>query len=811
MTELLQDLRYAIRVLLKSPGFTAVALLTLALGIGASTAMFSITNNVLLQPLPYPDADRLVAISGTNVQRNLTGVFISLTRLDIVRARSRAFENFGAYLPLGSSVVLHGAPEQVVSAMTERSLFDVLGVTPAIGRNFTEQEDSPGGPNVAVISNAFWHNHFGGEQNILGQTMEVDGKNTTVVGVLPANFQFPFLQPAPDIWMPRVSDNPALTPAMIRSGAGFLLLYAKLRPGQTVASAQAEIDSLDAAYRKEFPGYVDAQLLTWTVQPLKDSLVAGTQQSLLVLLGAVGFLLLIGCTNLASLLLSRATARRKEVAIRTALGATRTRLVRQLLTETLLLSFLGGILGVALANWSLPLLRLLPPGTLPRLQEIHVDSRALLVALGLCILTGVAFGLVPSLQISKNNLQDALKESSRGSTTGSRSGRSRAALIVIEVAAAMVLICTAGLLMKSFSRLVNVNPGFDPHDVLTMGVNLPPSHYPPPAQQAEFYRKFVEAVQAIPSVKSAAVVSYLPIGSGSRFSFVCPEGTVCQGVGKDQLVAVRQITPDYFNAMHIALLRGREFDAHDKANSQNVVIINDTAAKEFYPGQDALGKRLTQSRGNIPMQVIGIVASVRFQGQGNPLLPEMYMPQAQNPSAAMSLVVRSDSNSQPVIAAVRSALAKQDPDLPLTFVATMDQVLSISVAQQRLIAQLTTAFSVLTLLIAAIGIYGVMAFSVAQRRQEIAIRMAMGATPAGIAQLMAKQGMQLVIAGVALGLAGALAFTRVLQSILFQLSARDPLTFAGVTLVLIAVAVVACYIPARRAMRVDPIIALRVE
>jgi putative ABC transport system permease protein len=810
MTRVLQDLRFAIRMLVKSLGFTTVALLTLAIGIGASTAIFSIADEVLLQPLPYRDADRLVTISGTNRERNLTGVFVSLTRLEQIRAQSRAFEIVAGYTPLGSSVTTNGVPEQVSSALTNRELFELLGVTPVLGRNFTEQEDRPGGPSVAIISDGFWHSHFGGRSEIVGKRMTVDGKNVSIVGVLPAMFEFSFLQPAPDIWMPRVTDVPFLPMNLIRTGAGFLQVYGRLRPGQPVASAQADIDTLDAAYKKEFPGYAD-QVVTSTVTPLKESLISGARTSLLVLVAAVGFLLLIGCTNLASLLLSRATARRKEIAIRTALGASRKRLVQQLLTESLLLAFVGGAVGTIVVQWSLPLLSLLPPGTLPRVGQIHMNSSALLVALGLCVVTGTAFGLVPSLQISKNNLQDALKESSRGSSAGGRAGRSRAALMVVEVATATVLICTAGLLMKSFGKLVSVNPGFDPHDVVTMGVNLPQMRYPQPGQQAEFYRKFVESVQTIPSVQSAGVVSYLPVGSGSRFSFVCPQETICKGVGKDPLIAVRQITPDYFRTMRIALLRGRVFNAHDNANSRNVVIVNETAAQQFFPGQDAVGKQLTQSRGNIPMEIVGVVSSVHFAGQANPFVAEMYMPQEQNPSATMVLVVRTDRSPQPIVAAIRSELAKLDPDLPLTNVLSMNDVLAISVAQPRLITKVTVAFSGLTLLLAAIGLYGVTAFSVAQRKQEVAIRIAMGATPGSIARLIAGQGLQLVVAGVVIGLLSAFAFTRVLQSILFELSAQDPITFAGVTLVLVLVAAVACYIPARRAMRVDPIIALRVE
>jgi putative ABC transport system permease protein len=508
-------------------------------------------------------------------------------------------------------------------------------------------------------------------------------------------------------------------------------------------------------------------------------------------------------------MLSRAIARRKEIAIRNALGASRTRLVRQLLTESLFLSCLGGAVATLLARWALPLLRLLPAGVVPRLEEVRMDGRVLLFSLALCLVTGVAFGLVPSLQTSRSTLQDALKESARGSSGGIRGGRSRSVLVVAEVAVALILICSAGLLIKSFGNLLRVNPGFDPRNVMTFAINLPQSRYPQPAAQAELYRRLVESVRATSSVESAGVVSFLPIGGGVRLVFVCPEGIVCQGVGKDPIIAIRQITPEYFKTMRIPLLRGRVFNDHDNTSSRNVVIINDTTANEFYPGQDPIGKHLAQSRGNIQAEIVGVVASVHFTGLSTPYLGEMYLPQEQSPAASMALVVRSDSPPRPIVDSVRAALAKLDPDLPLFGILSMENVLSVSVAQPRLTAEVTVSFSVLALLLAAIGIYGVMAYSVTQRKQEIAIRMALGAPPASILSLVARQGLQLVMAGVLIGLAGAIAFAHVLSSILFQLSARDPLTLATVTLVLIAVAVVACYVPARRAMRVDPVTALR--
>jgi putative ABC transport system permease protein len=773
--------------------------------------MFSIANSVLLRPLPYRDPDHLVSISGINRERGLTGVLVSFTRVEQVQAQSHTLEALAGYLPTSSNLGTRGIPEQINSALTMRGLFDLLNASPAMGRNFTAQEDQPGGANVAIISDGFWHSHFGARPDILGQSVVLDAKSVAIVGVLPASFQFPFVQPAPDVWFPRVFENSILTHTQVTSGAGFLTVYARLRPGQTLASAQAELDAIDRNYKLEFPGFADAKNLTLSAALLKETLVGPVRVPLLVLLAAVSFLLLVGCTNLAGLLLSRATARRKEIAIRNALGASRARLVRQLLTESLFLSFLGGGIAILLSSWSLTFLRMLPTGALPRLEEVRIDERVLLFSVVLCLLTGVAFGLVPSLQTSKGGLYEALKESARGSSGGVRGGRSRSILVVTEVALALILICTSGLLVKSFSNLLRVNPGFDPKNVMTFGISLPQSRYPQPAAQAEFYRRFVESVRAIPNVESAGVVSFLPIGGTFRFVYVCPEGTVCQGIGKDPIIAVRQISPDYFKAMRIRLLRGRPFDEFDKTSSRNVVIINDTAAKEFFPGQDPIGKHLLQSRGNIQGEIVGVVASVHFTGLSTPYLGEMYLPQEQSPWASMALVVRSESAPRPIVDSVRAALANLDSDLPLSNILSMEDVLAVSVAQPRLTAKVTAAFSGLALLLAALGIYGVTAYSVTQRKQEIAIRMALGASPSKILMLMTRQGMKLVAIGVAIGLVGSIAFTRVLSSILFQLSARDPLTLASVTIFLIGVAAIACYVPALRATRVDPVTALRSE
>jgi putative ABC transport system permease protein len=598
---------------------------------------------------------------------------------------------------------------------------------------------------------------------------------------------------------------------MVRSGASYLVVFARLQPGEALAQSQAELVALSETYAKDFPGYVDAANYSLQAVSLKESLVGPLRVTLLLLLSAVGFVLLIGCTNIASMLLARSTTRQKEIAIRQALGASAPRLMRQLLTESVLLSALGGILGVVLAAGGLRLLRLLPPGTIPRIEEVSLNGGVLIFSLVLCVVTGIAFGLVPSLLASHRDVNGTLKESGRGSNEGRKSRSSRPALVVVEVAIAVVLVTGAGLLMKSFGNLMHVDPGFSPTNVTTFLMTLPKSRYPQPTQQAEFYRRLVESVQTLPGVQSAGVSSFLPLAGALRYVYFCPEGMICQGLGKDPVIAVRQISSDYLQTMRIPLLRGRVFNEQDIAGVKPVVIINQTVAQKYFPAQDAVGKHLANSRDKIEMEIVGIVGDVKFTGLNTPYIPEMYMPQAQNPAATMTLVVRSTSNAQPLIAAVRQKTAEIDPDLPLSNIASMSEVVSASVAQPRLTTQFTGFFAALAMMLTAVGIYGVLAYSVTQRTHEMGIRMALGASRGEILKMVVGQGMKLVLSGLVLGLVVSLAVTRLLTTLLFGTSARDPLTFVAVTLLLIIVALLAAYIPARRASQVDPIVALRYE
>jgi len=811
MSTLLQDLKYAARMLAKSRGFTAVAVLTLALGIGANTAIFSIINTVLLRPLPYANPEQLINISASNSEKGLTGIAVSYTKLQHLQQLTRTLESVGAYYSLSLNLVGRGEPEQINGNRVNAEFFRALDISPALGRGFLPAEDQIGGPDVAMLSDAFWHSHFNGDPAVIGRTLSLDGRSTTIVGVLPPTFHFPFQQPEADVWLPRVFDILGLKPEQLRSGAGFLFIIARLKPGETFAHVQAEVETINQSYAQAFPGNADSGKLALTMTSLENNLVGSVRPSLIVLLVAVGFVLLIACANVASLMMARATAREKEVAIRQALGASRGRLARQLLTESVLLSFIGGMLGVLVAAWCLPLLRLVAPGTVPRLDEVRMDGIVLAFSMGLCFLTGVAFGIFPALQVSRRDLHETLKEGGRGSSESSRGGRARRLMVIAEVAVALMLVTGAGLLIKSFANLLRVNPGFDSRGVTTFPINLPTTRYATGPQRAEFFRQALERIRLLPNIDSAGVVSYLPLAGPIRYVFFCAEGQVCQGIGKDPLIALRQASPGFLETMRIPLLRGRTFNERDIPGAPLVVIINQTVAERYFPHQDPIGKILRNSREMIPMQIVGVVADVKFSALSTPKFEEMYLPYQQSPWMSMTIVVRSGSAAQPLVSAVRQKIMELDPDLPLTGIQPMEKVVSVSVGQPRLITGLVGAFAGFALLLAAVGIYGVMAYSVSQRSHEMGIRMALGAAPRDIFRLVVGQGMRLVLAGITLGFLASLGLTRLMATLLFGTSANDPVTFAAVAFLLIGVAMAACYLPARRATRVDPLVALRYE
>jgi putative ABC transport system permease protein len=811
MHNIWQDLKFAGRTLRKSPGFTAVAVVTLGLGIGANTAIFSVVNAVLLKPLPFPNADQLIFVSQTMIQSQTPGVPVSFTKFEQIQQQSKTLESAAAYYTQTLSFVTQQEPEAVNGAKVSMDFFGLLGIGPARGRTFVTEEERIGGNDVVIITDGFWHSHFGGDEMILGHTLTLDGKNVTVIGILPPNFRFPLQFPEPDVWLPRVDEATNLSPEQIRTGAGYLGVIGKLRPESNLQQAQAELKTIDARYRTQFGSYVDATKFELAAASLKDSLVGGLRTSLLVLLAAIGFVLLIACANVANLLMARATAREREIAIRKALGASKGRLVAQLLIESLLLSFAGGVVGILLAETLLPVLRTIQPGTFPRVAEAGLDAGVLGFTLFLCVVTGVVFGIVPSLQAAEGGLQSSLKEGGRGSSEGVSGGRLRGLLIVGEIAVALILMTGAGLLMESFAKLRHVDPGFISKSVTTFPITLPPNRYRDPARQAQFYRQLVDKTKSIPGVQAAGVTSYLPLSGAARVVFFCPEGRACEGVGKDPTIALRQVTPEYFDTTRTPLLQGRAFTENDLAGGALVAIVNETTAKRYWPGQDAIGKRVANSRDMIQRQIVGIAGDVKFIGLNAANSEEMYLPMEQIPWPAATLLVRSQGNEQALVTAVRAKIAELDATLPVTSILSMDDVLAASVAQPRLIMQFVGVFAGFALLLAAVGIYGVMAYSVTQRKQEMGIRVALGATRSDIFRLVVGHGMLLTTGGVVVGVLASLALTRLLSSLLFGVRAMDAGVFAGAALVLACAALVACLLPARRATQVDPIVALRYE
>jgi putative ABC transport system permease protein len=811
MQAIWQDVKFALRILGKNPGFTAVAMLTLALGIGANTAIFSVVNAVLLQPLPYRESGRLVAVSQSDRQSRVNGIPVSYTKFTQIQEQSQSFDKAAVYYVLGLALATQHEPEVIFGAHVSQDFFDVLGVHAARGRTFLPEEEKTGGPDVAVVTDAFWHSYFAGDESLLGRPLTLDGKNVTVVGILPPTFKFPLQFPEPGVWLPREFENSTLRPDQIQSGAGYLSMIGRLRPEQSLAHAQAELDTINSRYRTQFGSYVDATKYDLSATSLEESLVSTLRPSLLVLLAAVAFVLLIACANVANLLLARATGREREIAIRKALGASRARLIRQLLIESLLLSIGGSAVGVLLSSSLLPLVRSLNPGTFPRIVEARVDAGVLFFSLALCALTGIIFGLGPSLQSAGKALQFSLKEGGRGTSEGGSRGRFRSLLVIAEMGIALVLMTGAGLLIESFAHLVRVDPGFSAKNLMTFPINLPTARYPQPQQQADFYKQLLERVKALPEVQGAGATSYLPLSGAIRFVFFCPEGHVCQGVGKDPLIAMRQVTPDYFDAARTQLLSGRVFSERDAAGGQPVVIVNETTAKRYWPGENPVGKHLANSRDMIQREVIGVVADVKFNTLNAASSEEMYLASAQSPWPPMTLVVRSTREAHSLVSAMRAKIGEVDPMLPVSGILSMEDVVSTSIAQPRLIMQFVGVFAGLALLLSAIGIYGVMAYSVTQRKQELGIRVALGAEPRDILRLVVGQGMRLALVGMVAGVLTSLLLTRVLSSLLFGVHAIDPLAFVGAAVALVIAAFMACYLPARRATRADPIVVLRFE
>jgi putative ABC transport system permease protein len=797
---LLQDVRFAVRMLRKNPAFTAVATLALALGIGASTTIFSVVHGVLLRRLPFADQDRIVELSETSEGRLLT---ISPPNLIDWKAQNRSFEAIGAYNDGRTTLTGGFEPEELDAALVGADVFRVLGVAPLLGRTFTAEEERPNGPRAVVLGHDIWQQRFGGDRDIVGRLLTLDGNQVPVVGVMPRGFTFPREM---QLWLPLVLGESDLRPN--QRGAHYINAIAKLKPGVTVGNA---IDDLSAIERRLAAQFAQVQGYGIWVQPLLDSMVDGVRRPLLMLLGAVAFVLLIACTNVSNLLLARSTTRRTEIAVRSALGAGRWRMVRQLLVESVILALAGGALGVLLAAWGVRALDAVLPQDLPRSDGITVNVTVLLFSLAISMVTGVLFGVFPAVYSSTPDLSAVMKDARRdGSDSGSRR-RFRSVLVAVEVALALVLLAGAGLAIRSFDRLSGVNPGFDPSRLLVVSLTLPEARYPDVDAIGRFYAQYVRALGEQPGVQAAGAVMVPPLARGGFGGTLSLAG---RDAADEQRAQVRSITPGYIEALRIPLRRGRLFTTTDRPGGAPVAVVTETAARAFWPGDDPIGKRLRLHVGimgrEVEREVVGVVGDVKLRTLEGAIPPVVYVPHAQYVAENMTIFVRATGTTPlSLLPVVKGQLAAIDGDLALTRIRTGEDLLAASVAQSRFRMLLLGLFATIALLLAAVGLYGVMAFSVNQRVGEIGLRMALGADRQSVMRLLLVEGMMPVALGMAAGLAGAAALTRGMSELLYDISPFDPLTFAAVSFVLTVVAIAAIYVPARRAIRVDPLVALR--
>jgi len=808
MGQLLQDLRYGLRMLAKSPGFTAIAILTLALGIGANTAIFSVANALLIRPLPYPDPDRLVIV--TNARGPNRRPF-SYARATFLQEHNRSFSAFAPFFAENFNLTGRGDPEQLPAVRVAWNFFEILGVGPTLGRAFRPEEDRPGSHPAVLISNSLWKRRFGGNRSVLGQSITLDSVDTTIIGVMPVNFEFAPLGRSIDIWSTRTFEANNITPEQILGGITYLIAVARIGPDVPLDQAQAEMRVLDSQYRREYPDLGDADpRLNISLNQVQTLMVANVRTAVLVLFGAVGFVLLIACANVASLLLSRALARRKEIAVRTAMGASRAGVVRQLLTENVLLALASGALGVAMSFWTTRVMSTLPANALPRINRVQIDGQVLAFTVAVSLVTGILFGLVPAIQLSKADVQSVLRDEGRGSGGGRRRNFLRSMLVVSQVALSLILLIGAGLLMRSFVSLRSVNVGFNPQNLLVMNIALPPSRYSTNAQTSGFFDRLLRQVEGMPGVRSVAVTAGLPLRP-ARYSPLLPEGSAEVPLGQRPQFAIEGISPAFFETMGIPLLHGRAFSDRDREGTPLAGIINEAFASRFWPNESALGKRIFLGTMKEPTVVVGVVGNVKNIRLSVESVPELYYPMAQRPPHSMHLVVRCQGDPRALSAPLRAEILTIDKDQPATYVRTMEQHLADSIAPDRLTTLLLVIFSTMALVVAAVGLYGLISYSVAQRTQEMGIRLALGARPGDIRRLVMRQGFVLAILGIAIGLAGAYFLTSLMKSLLYEVSATDIWTYATCGILFVVVALIASYVPARRAARCDPSEALRYE
>ncbi len=809
--KILQDTRFAFRMLLKRPGFTLIVVLTMALGIAANTTIFSAIDAVLLNPLPYKDPSRLMVVWETN--RQLGAEMwdqneVSIGNFRDWRSRNQVFDQLGSLFYTDMILTGAGEPEKIKSCVVTTNFFQVLGIQPMLGRSFLPEEETPGTPFSVIVSHDLWQRAFGSDRNLINKTLTLNGHSVAVVGVMPPAFelQFPTSMHV-DMWVPMIIGEGDFD----RSN-NFLYALGRLRQDVSREQAQAEMNLIASQLQQEHPDTNTARGVR--VVPLHKQLVGNVESYLYMLFAAVGFVLLIACANVAGLLLARVTARHREVAIRMAVGASRWRLTRQLLTESVILSSLSGVLGLLLAYAGIKLLVSLTPSEVPRLHEIGLHVPVFLWTLAISVVTGVLFGLAPAVQASRTDLNQALKESSGQNTGGSQGSALRNVLVVSEVAVALLLLVGAGLMTRSFFRLQQVNPGFEATNLLSMNIALPPKKYRQPQQTNAFFDQLIERVEKLPGVKSAAGIDPLPLSNSNVTTTFLVEGAPFVAVADRVDVGRRVVTPGYFQTMSIPILKGRSFTEHDRDNTTNVIVVNEALARRYWPNQDAIGKRLgfeEDPSKQVWREIVGVVGNVKHKALEIEAMPEVYFPYQQSPRSFMNLVVRTESEPASIVPAVRGQVSDLDKDQPVSDVMTMEQRLVQSVASRRFVMLLLSTFSFLALGLAAVGIYGVMAYLVTQRTQEIGVRMALGAQKRNVLKLVVSKGMALALTGTGIGLAASLALTRLMRSLLFEVAPTDWLTFVTASLVLLTVALLACYIPALRATRVDPLIALRYE
>ena len=820
MQTLRQDLRYSVRTLVKNPGFIAVAVITLALGIGANTAIFSVVNAVLLRPLPYKDPGSLVAFRSLNLQ---SGENFGVSPADYLdwQQQTQAFERIALYTFGSFSFKDTEHPEEVPGARVSTNFFQTLGVEPYLGRAFAPEEGQLNGPSAVMLSYKLWQRRFGGDRSIVGRTIEsydpfissqrsttpgASANNvntgTTVVGVMPPDFKFPAYV---ELWTPLALDSGEMKYRASR----YMQVVGRLKNGQTLQSAQAEMKIISSRLESQYPK--DDKGWTTQLVSLREHLVRDTKRPLLILLGAVGFVLLISCANVANLLLARAATRRREIAVRLALGASRWQLMQQLLVESLLLALVGGVIGLLMASWGVSVLvGLLPQyGAYRAPGDIHIDGTVLVFTLIMTTLTGLIFGLVPGWQSSRPAVNQWLKEGTRGGGEG-RQLRIRNALVVTEIAFAMLLLIGAGLLINSFARLRSVDPGYDAHGVLSMWVTAPAERYRDPESKARFYQQMLDETARVPGVQGVTLTSSVPLGS-IGFPFNIEEHPLAGGDANTRYSA---IAANYFRVLKAKMRAGREFDAHDDLKAPAVMIINETMARQYFSGSDPIGQKISLNylARKVVREIVGVVADLKQDELGAPTKPEVFVPFTQQPWFSQGLLVRtSEAELATVKKNVQQAIWSVDRNQTASGERSLDQELKEMIAEPRLYTILLGTFAVLALVLAAVGIYGVMAYSVTQRTQEIGVRMALGAQVADVLRLVLRRGMTLAFVGAAIGLAGAFALTRLMASLLFEVTPTDAVTFLSVAGVLLFVALLACYLPARRATKVDPLSALRCE